>query len=66
MRRSREFADWGQALSNLDQSYSFQNYGTVNSLYVDTLDFCDGPDNAENGICGSKCVNVCAPSSSEQ
>lgn len=58
-----EFADWAQALANLDQSYSFagltipwggSTLTTAKSWFVDTVDFCDtvGATSAE------RCINV--------
>ena len=61
-----EFADYGQAISNLDQSYSFINIGNlVVSEFDDTHDFCDEEDDIDVGTPGSKCVNVCVNASVE-
>ncbi|MCA9176759.1 MAG: hypothetical protein KDB14_19860 [Planctomycetales bacterium] len=54
-----EFADMAQALSNLDQSYSFLSNGNVSSTFADAPDFCDEVADADVGSDGSKCVNVC-------
>ena len=61
-----EFADYGQALSNLDQSYSFVNGANmVVSNFEDGHDFCDEQDDVDVGSPGSKCVNVCVNASME-
>ena len=65
-----EFADFGQALSNLDQSYSFTPTppagGTVaTSFFEDGPDFCDTPTDDDTGTSGSKCVNVCVAAQGE-
>ena len=69
-----EFADLGQALSNLNQSYSYSGLTlefvvggttafivTTGSQFVDTLDYCDTSGGSEAGVSGSRCVNVCNP-----
>lgn len=61
-----EFADFGQALSNLDQSYSFVSGGNmVVNTFEDGHDFCDEQDDEDVGAPGSKCVNVCVNATME-
>jgi len=65
-----EFADFGQALSSLDQSYflaaitvTLPNgsvYTTASSSFDDGPDFCDTTSDDDAGTSGSACVNVCA------
>jgi Flp pilus assembly pilin Flp len=57
-----ELADVGQAISNLDQSFSFSGVtghcGVTNgSFFFDTFDFCDG--SVPTGGTNSKCVVIC-------
>lgn len=59
-----EFADMAQALANLNQSYAVPaatvgNLTTAASSYVDTADFCDGPNDVNVGPRGPRCVTVC-------
>jgi hypothetical protein len=57
-----EFADLGQALSNLNQTYSLPASlpSGAPSEFLDAPDFCDDPDDPTDiGTPGSKCVNVC-------
>ena len=39
-----EWADWAQAISSLNQSYSISSNVTPNGEFIDTLDFCDTSD----------------------
>jgi Flp pilus assembly pilin Flp len=65
-----EFADYAQAVSNLDQSFSLaaisvtlpngSAYTTAASSFDDADDFCDTTTDTDTGTSGSVCVNVCA------
>ena len=58
-----ELADLGQAISNIDQSYSYANVrghhsASAGSKFRDAKDFCDhGRRSMRNG--NSKCVVIC-------
>jgi len=65
-----ELADIGQAIANIDQSYSYSGIdghasGTAGSFFLDAFDFCDTSVDADVGTSGSKCVNVCAAAQTE-
>ena len=70
-----EFADMAQALSDLNQSYSFPGIvaapgsgdpSRAPSSFVDEPDFCDTPVDVDIAFPpGSKCVNVCVAASGE-
>jgi hypothetical protein len=58
-----EFADWAQALANLNQSYSFAGleipWGegtltTARSWFVDSVDFCD----TVGAVSAERCIDV--------
>lgn len=58
-----EFADWAQALGNLNQSYSFEGLAipwgdstltTARSFFNDTVDFCD----TVNATTAERCIEV--------
>jgi hypothetical protein len=69
-----ELADLAQALSEIDQSYSYTGFSiavggstltTVSSYFVDSADFCDTEDDDDTGSRGSKCVLVASPATME-
>lgn len=69
-----EFADLAQALSELDQSYSFgaqtlsydgTTLTTTASWFTDQPDFCDTQLDQDEGERGSKGITVAAPARSE-
>jgi len=59
-----ELADLGQAISNIDQSYSYSNVAghhsnSAGSRFRDAQDFCDGGRGNSINNTNSKCVVVC-------
>ena len=59
-----ELADLGQAISNIDQSYSYSNVtghhsASAGSRFRDAQDFCDGSGRKSMDNHNSKCVVVC-------
>jgi Flp pilus assembly pilin Flp len=63
-----ELADLGQAIANLDQSYSYhgvEGHGASSSgsIFTDALDFCD--DDGTGTPQESKCVALCAAPTAE-
>ena len=67
-----ELADVGQAISQVDQSYSYSGVdghaaATTGSMFQDLVDFCDtglDEDTDAEGPENSRCVAVCADASS--
>ena len=67
-----ELADVGQAISQVDQSYSYSGVdghaaATTGSMFQDVVDFCDtglDEDTDPEGPDNSRCVAVCADASS--
>ena len=58
-----ELADVAQAISNVNQSYTYSgtqghHASTAGGSFIDNLDFCDGTDITADGQ-RSKCVVIC-------
>jgi hypothetical protein len=64
-----ELADVGQAISDLDQTYSYSSIdghiaGTAGGSFIDADDFCDGADEADVATQG-RCVTLATPGVAE-
>ena len=61
-----ELADVGQAISNINQSYSIggvsgRSASTPGSLFIDQTDFCD----VSSSSCESRCLVICGIGTAE-
>ena len=66
-----ELADVAQAISNVDQSYSYSGVDghaaySTGSSYTDSADFCDddADTDADANTSQGRCINVCTAASS--